>query len=282
MKNILNDVSETALITLRSRVVASQMEHPIIQDDMGAQVLRKIRALIPEETQKRLLDSKVPAMLVNHIAIRARKYDLYTKEFLDRNPDGLVVSLGCGLDTRYWRISDRDWKYVEVDLPEVVIAKKEILGEQLNYPVIGCSVLDDTWVKEILAIQHENILFIAEGLFMYLPQKEVEEIFKKLSEIFSRSQIVFEVIIKKYTTGFWKKLVETKMKRQLSTAAGSSYQFGVENAAEVETYGDNIKVVEEWSYFEDEDIKPKIYGLFKNFKFLARTQWTIYAMIGWE
>lgn len=280
MKNILNDVSETALITLRSRVAATQMEHPIIQDEMGAQVLTKFRALIPEETQKRLLDSKVPAMLINHIAIRARKYDLYTKEFLNQNPDGLVVSLGCGLDTRYWRISENDWKYVEVDLPEMVNAKIEILGEQLSYPIYGCSVLDDDWMEKILAIQSENILFIAEGLFMYLPQKDVEELFNKISEKFSRSQIVFEVVIKKYTTGIWKKIVENKMKRQLGTAAGSSYQFGVENAAEVETYGKNIKVADEWSYFEDDDINPGIYRLFKNFKFFTRTQWTIKALIG--
>ena len=280
MKNILNDVSETALITLRARVAASQMENPIISDAMGEQVLRKIRAFIPEETQIRLLESNAPAMLSNHIAIRARKYDLYTREFLDQNPDGLVVSLGCGLDTRYWRISDRDWKYVEIDLPEVVAAKKEILGGQLTYPMFGYSVLDDVWMKEIAQIQSENVLFIAEGLFMYLPQEEVEKLFKKISETFSRSQIVFEVVIKKYTEGLWKKLVETKMKRELGTAAGSSYQYGIKNAKEVETYGENIKVVDEWSYFEDEDIEPKIYGSFKNFKFFTRTQWTIKALIG--
>ena len=218
-------------------------------------------------------------MLTNHIAIRARKYDLYTKEFLYQNPDGMVVSLGCGLDTRYWRISERDWKYVEVDLPEMVNAKKEILGGLLNYSIIGCSVLDDTWIKEIAQMQSENVLFIAEGLFMYLPQNDVEELFKKISDNFSRSQIVFEVVIKKYTEGLWKKLVETKMKRQLGTAAGSSYQYGIKSAKEVETYGENIKVVDEWSYFEDEDIEPKIYGSFKNFKFFTRTQWTIKALI---
>ena len=47
MKNILNDVSETALITLRSRVSASRMENPIIQDEMGEQVLRKNQSINP-------------------------------------------------------------------------------------------------------------------------------------------------------------------------------------------------------------------------------------------
>ena len=42
--------------------------------------------------------------------------------FIANNPDGLVVSLGCGFDTRYWRVSERPWPYVEIDLPEVIAA----------------------------------------------------------------------------------------------------------------------------------------------------------------
>lgn len=280
MENILNDVSETALITLRSRVVESQKDDPILIDEIGIECLKTIRPLLSDDLQNRLLDKKLPATLSNHIAIRARKYDAYTKEFLEEHPDALVVSLGCGLDTRYWRVSNKPWKYVEVDLPEVIEAKKEILGERLVYPVIGCSVLDDAWINEILAIQNKHVLFIAEGLFMYLPQAEVEDVFRKLSESFSQSEIVFEVVIKKYTQGLWKKMVESKMKRSAGTEAGSSYQFGVDFGKEVESFGRNIKMVEEWSYFEDKDIKPKMLGWFKNMKFMSRTQWTIKALLG--
>lgn len=280
MKNILNDVSETALITLKSRVVESEKENPIIRDEIGSECLERILPLLPDELKDRLIGGKMPVTLTNHIAIRARRYDKYTKEFLVKHPDGLVVSLGCGLDTRYWRISKSDWKYVEVDLPEVIQTKKEILKDKIKYPVIGCSVLEDAWINEILTIQNQHVLFLAEGLFMYLPQKEVEEIFRKISELFSESEIVFEVVIKKYTQGLWKKLVESKMKRSLGTEAGSSYQFGVENGKEVESFGRKIRVVEEWSYFEDEDIKPKMLGWFKNMKFFTRTQWTIRALLG--
>ncbi len=61
------------------------------------------------------------------------------------------------------------------------------------------------------------------------------------------------------------------MKRYLGTKAGSSYEFGVRDAKDVESYGKNIKVVEEWSYFEDEDIIPKFLRLFRNFKFISFT-----------
>jgi len=39
------------------------------------------------------------------MALRARKYHQLSREFLMENPDGLIVSLGCGFDTRFWRLA---------------------------------------------------------------------------------------------------------------------------------------------------------------------------------
>jgi hypothetical protein len=104
--------------------------------------------------------------------------------------------------------------------------------------------------------------------------------FGRLSEAFSKSTIVFEAVTEKYTKGLWKKTVERKMRRRAGSEAGASYQFGLRNAKEVETYGNHIKVVEEWSYFEDPDIRPKVLALFRNLKTMTRSQWTVKATIG--
>ena len=67
---------------------------------------------------------------------------------------------------------------------------------------------------------------------------------------------------------------------RVGTEAGSSSQFGVHNSSDIESYSEGIEVVEEWAYFEDEDIKPKILRLFRNMLFVSSTQWTIKAMTG--
>jgi methyltransferase (TIGR00027 family) len=278
--DVMSAVSETALITLKARVAETEKENPVLRDEVGLECLERLRTLLPTDTRIRILDRKLPPTLTRHIALRARKYDAYAKAFIEEHPDGLVVSLGCGFDTRYWRVSDQAWNYVEVDLPDVIEAKKQVLGDIASYRMIGCSVLEDGWVEEIESTQTETVLFLAEGLFMYLPKPNVVGIFNKLSETFSRSQIVFEVVNEKYTKGMWKKSVESKMRRSAGTTAGSSYEFGLRDAREVEAYGRNIKVVEEWSYFEDEDILPKYLRLFRNVKFMSKTQWTIRATIG--
>jgi O-methyltransferase involved in polyketide biosynthesis len=252
----------------------------VLRDEISSECLDKIAGLLPATDAKRLLSRKFSPSLARHIALRARKYDAYTREFLSEYPDGLVVSLGCGFDTRYWRVSDRPWKYIEIDLPNVIAAKREILKEKIQYPTIGCSVLEDGWTEEILAVQNRHVLFLVEGLFMYLPQAQVESLFKKLAGSFTASWMVFETVSKNYTQGIWKKMVELKMDRQFGTKAGSSYQFGLRSAKEIETLSKNLQVVEEWSYFEDPEIKPHAFYYFRRMKSITRTQWTIKVKIG--
>jgi methyltransferase (TIGR00027 family) len=288
--DVLSDVSETALITLRARVIETRKEEPLIRDDVGVELLEGIRPLLPAETGHRIMDRRLSPVLTRYIALRARKYDRYARHFIEGNADGLVVSLGCGFDTRYWRVSQEPWNYVEIDLPEVIAAKKKVLADiaphrmgphsMTPYPMIGCSVLEERWVDDIRTMQAEDVLFLAEGLFMYLPKPDVVRIFESLSESFSRSHIVFEAANERYTQGIWKKLVESKFRRSVGSGAGSSYQFGIRDAKDVEAYGQHIKVVEEWSYYEEEDLRPRVLKLFRNFKLMSRTQWTVKATIG--
>jgi methyltransferase (TIGR00027 family) len=272
-------VSETALVTLRARALEAGRKNPVIEDAVGQEFLDRLRSLLPSEIRNRLFDKRLSPLLTRHIAQRARKYDSYAESFIEGNPGGLVVSLGCGFDTRYWRVSDKPWRYVEVDLPDVIRAKRSMLPGEPPYPMIGSSVLENAWLDEIMAIQRENILFLAEGLFMYLAQPDVQDIFARLSESFSNSSIVFEVVNKRYTTGIWKKIVAAKMRRALGTEAGSSYDFGVYDAREVESYGKNIVVTREWSWLEDEDIKPHFLRLLRSSRLFSRAQWTIRAQI---
>ena len=104
---MINVVSETALITLRSRIVEAEKGNPVITDATGLEFFNRLQSLLPIEIRDRILNRKLPSTLTRHIALRARKYDNYARRFIKDNPNGLVVSLGSGFDTRYWRVSDK-------------------------------------------------------------------------------------------------------------------------------------------------------------------------------
>ncbi len=146
MASLLSAVSETALITLKARVVESEKEKPVIKDAVALECFNRLQSLLPFEIRNRLLNKELPSTLTRHIALRARKYDSYCSRFLKEYADGLVVSLGCGFDTRYWRVSTEPWKYIEIDLPSVIEAKKKVFNDIATYTMIGCSVLQEDWI----------------------------------------------------------------------------------------------------------------------------------------
>lgn len=271
----LTDVSKTALATLQSHVIESQKRNPLINDPMAAYCLEKLFSLASEKEKILLFNRKLPTSFTNHIALRARKYDQIVNNYISNHSSCTVVNLGCGFDTRFWRINNKKCAYIELDLPEIIAIKEEILKEHLNYELIGCSVLDPSWIEKVTSKSNKNVILLAEGLLMYLLKMEVINLFKTIANSFYQSQIVLEVVTEKYTHGIWKKMIEMKMKRLLGLDAGFSYNFGIKNAAELESYEKGIKVIDEWSYVEDPDIRPRIL----KYMGISRTQWTITATI---
>jgi O-methyltransferase involved in polyketide biosynthesis len=271
----LTEVSETALITLKSRVIESEKVHPLIQDPVGRDLLEALMGVLPGELGKRILKRNLSPVLTRHIALRARKYDQLCIEFLEEFPEGLLENLGCGFDTRFWRLGGGNLKYIELDLPGVVWIKKQILGEKITYRMLETSILDRAWIELVLKIQAEQVLFIAEGLFMYLPRDPVTDILIQVADSFQSSRLVMEVVTEKYTRGFRRKMVEKKMRKGAGSTAGDYYQYGIKDASDLESYAAGFRVRGEWSFFEDPDLRPSFLQLFKHFKSLSKTQYTV-------
>ena len=267
----LSNVSRTAIATLRCRAIESEKRNPLIHDPMAVYCVERLRALAAEDEKALLFDRRLSASLTRHIALRARKYDAMTNEFISNNPGCLVVNLGCGFDTRYWRINHDQCEYVELDLPELIEMKREVLKGRLAYDTLGASVLEHSWMDTVNRQGSGKAPLLAEGLFMYLPKSDVVALFGAIAERFRGSRMVFEVVTESYTRGIWKRIVVMKMGRQLGYDAGSSYQFGIHNAREVESYGEGLRVIGEWSYVDDPDARPRIL----RYLGVRKTQWTV-------
>jgi O-methyltransferase involved in polyketide biosynthesis len=267
----LPDVSRTAIITLRCRVT----EAGIINDPMARYCLDTLAGWATPDEKALLFDKPQPRTLTNPMALRARKYDAITNDFIAAHPGCSVVNLGCGFDTRYWRIDNTRCRYIELDLPEVVEVKRALLGDRIEYELIGGSVLDPSWIDAVTEGGHRHFLLLAEGLFMYLPRPDVIGLFQTIAQRFTRSQITFEVVKAAYTRGVWKKIVRQKMQRQSGVNAGAEFNYGVKNAREIETYADGLRVLHEWSFVEDPDCRPRFY----KYLGVGRTQWTVTASI---
>jgi len=276
---ILTKVSETALITLRSRVIEARKANPVLRDPVGEECFEALMSLAPDDLRKRVMERKLSPLLTLHIALRARKYDQLCREFLEEYPDGLIVSLGCGFDTRFWRLGGGALNYMELDLPGIIRTKKDLLKDRITYGLLEDSVLEEQWIAKVAKVQAERVLFVAEGLFMYLPKDKAIQTLTRLAETFTSSRLVMEVVAEKYTLGWRKRMVERKMRKGAGSTAGDYYQYGIREGGDLESYHPGFCLRGEWTFFEDQDLKPVFLRSFRHFKSLSKTQYTVVADI---
>jgi O-methyltransferase involved in polyketide biosynthesis len=202
----LSDVSQTAIYTLLCRVTQMETKNPDIDDPMAVLCLDNMISLASEEDKKRILKwkkmvARIGASDAKFVAHRASTIDAIVNDYISKNPSCTVISLACGFDTRFWRIENSKCTYLELDLPEVIALKKEILKEHLSYELMGCSVLDTSWIDKVTLDGNSNFLLIAEGLFMYFPKLDATRLLQAIAQRFTRSQFVLSMVSKRYTRG---------------------------------------------------------------------------------
>jgi O-methyltransferase involved in polyketide biosynthesis len=151
-----------------------------------------------------------------------------------------VINLACGFDTRFWRIENEKCKYIELDLPGMIELKREILKDQLGYELIGCSVLDTSWIDQVTLDGNSNFLLLAEGLFYYLPKQDATGLLEVIARRFNRSQLVLDVAPEKYTKGLWKWFIHL---HSIAWGIDVSFIFGINHPRDIESYGNGFKVI---------------------------------------
>ena len=62
--------------------------------------------------------------------VRGWYFDRAVRRFIERYPHPVVVNVGCGLDTRFQRIADPKAIFYDMDLPEVIALRRELIPEQ--------------------------------------------------------------------------------------------------------------------------------------------------------
>jgi O-methyltransferase involved in polyketide biosynthesis len=201
---------------------------------------------------------KVPVDLTKHsrfgarvAAVRAKQYDEWTKNFIAKNKNAVVVHLGCGLDARIIRTqppSSTAW--FDVDYPEVISFRKMFYSENNAYKMIASSITAPNWLKTIPASR--PALIIAEGVFEYLTEEEVKTLLQRLTNYFSHGQIAFDVM---NPSGI------SSRKEKLKKTTGAVNKWGVDDINEVDKLNSKLKRVEVVPLFKSVFIKELPFGL---------------------
>ena len=118
---IKDNVAETLFIPLLSRAYESRRKDAILKDPMACELVEKIDYDFAKF-------GKI-SMSTAGTAIRLRRYDRLVSWFIDRTKteDPVIVQIGCGLDSRFQRVSNHDQAtFYELDLPEVIELREKL------------------------------------------------------------------------------------------------------------------------------------------------------------
>lgn len=227
----LHEEQETLLIPL----FAKSANNPILMDPKAAEILTKLNynfssLHIPEKTSVTLL-------------LRARKMDQTVIDFLTDHPNGSVIHLGCGLDSRCLRVNLPYGRWYDLDYPEVIELRKEFFVDTSSHKMIASSVTDPSWMDKIQPSTFPTLV-VCEGLMMYLTEAEVKDLILSLHNHFSGCHIIFDAFSK-----FTSDRIQAHPSMQKT---GAAIRWGIDDAREIENWSDGIHFLNEW-YFSQSD-----------------------------
>jgi methyltransferase (TIGR00027 family) len=232
----LSGAAETMLVTLHGRAVDARSPKPILADPMAVDAVERLDYDFTKTHLRKGADASV--------ALRARHFDEWAREYLARRTSAVVLHLAAGLDTRYWRVSPGsavDW--YDVDFPEVVDLRRALYPKPANLHTLAASVTADGWLDQVP--NDRPALVIAEGLTMYLKPEEGYELLRRVTEHFLGGEIVFDAF-----NAFGLRMERFNPAFQ---QAGTHFLWGVDDPGELERAVPKLrrKAIEAALYTED-------------------------------
>jgi O-methyltransferase involved in polyketide biosynthesis len=233
----------TLLATLYGRALDAESAHPILGDHWARDVVAQID-VDAKSTGLRPGDEKA-------VALRAKWFDDWAREFLDRYPAAIVLHLGCGLDTRYFRLAPPPQVlWYDVDYPEVIALRSELIPEADNVFTVGSSVTDLAWLTQVPT--DRPVLVIAEGLVMYLEELPGRELFRAIVERFPSGQFIFDSL-----SSFG---IRMQRFNRAVAKVNAQMHWGIDGVAELESIAPGLRCVTAMSAFDlpgYADLKPR-------------------------
>ena len=229
----LKDVAETLLYPLISRYVETQKDNGIIKDPKSVEIIDALDYDV--ENTKLYPISQLGACL------RTIIFDEAVFNFLKHSPDGVILNLGCGLDTRFPRVDNGKITWFDLDLPETIEIRKNFFSENTRHRFIAKSALDPTWPDQIP--KDKKLLILMEGLSFYLTEEENRKIISIIRENFKDTEFYMEAFDPLFIT----MCSYIKSKDPLDKKAVNLLKWGIKSGKKMESWEQDIHYIGEES-----------------------------------
>jgi len=180
----LSGIPQTSLLILYGRAKVSKEHGSLFNDTKAFELVERLD--YDFSTEKAITD-----YLLFASAARAMQFDNKVKEYITEHPYASVVNLGTGFETEFYRIDNGKIHWYDLDLPELIEVRKQLIPETDRSTCIAKSFLDPEWCTDINT--QSGVLIIACGLLRYFDEAKVRQLFLLLADHFPGCEVVFDI-----------------------------------------------------------------------------------------
>ena len=254
-----NTVQETLIIPLYARKVCSELYPNLYRDETALRLINEIDYDFSEAEKKS--HSLMQRFGSLEVAMRQNDLAFEVRDYLKSHPNAAVVNLGCGLDSTGRSCDNGSCKIYNLDLPNVIAVRNELLPAGEREENIPCNLNDAEWFSQIDA--SGGAVFFASGVFYYFLTQQVRELVRGMADAFPGSVLVFDAANRTAV----KMIAKTWLKTAKIKDVGA--YFAVSDAAkEIGTWDSRLQVTSRGYMLGYNDLRdPSVSGFFR---FLAR------------
>lgn len=261
----LDGISRTLLLTLYVRARESQRTDAMINDHRAVAMVNQLDCDF----------SKLRMQRHDEVAVimRMRKFDNHARDFIARNPRSVVVHIGCGLDTRFERVDNGQVEWFDLDMPDVIDLRKKLIRIEGNrYHIISSSVLEDGWINTVGQFKSRPFMFMAEGVFPYFEESQVKRLIHTFREHFPGSELVCDAHTPFVIWVDNLHLAHAKVEARL--------HWSIKDGRELESWGEDIKLLDEWNYYEEDEPRLKSLRWVRHIPAIAKSSGIYHYRLG--
>lgn len=233
----LGVVEDTLFVPMLGRIYASEHCPQILYDKKALELKNKLPSDLIEQNKQNQY-----TLLAS--ASRSANMDRFIQSFLERRPNGVIVQLGCGLETTYYRCDNRRTHWYAVDLPHVIDYRRELLPELERETYLAGDAFSEDWIRQVRTeFPDAPILVTAGGLFHYFEENKVISLLRMIGQS-GNMEVVFDTVNKKGMA-----MMQKKYMKQVGHADAQMF-FYVDSAKELAAkIRGNVKVIAEEPYY---------------------------------
>ena len=254
-----NTVQETLVIPLYSRKLCTELYPNLFQDETAVRLIDQIDYDFSEAGKNsRSLMQRFGSL---EVAMRQNDLAFEVLDYLKGHPNAAVVNLGCGLDSTGRACDNGSCKIYNLDFPDVITVRNELLPAGDREQNIPCDLNDTAWFSKINATG--GAIFFASGVFYYFLTEQVKVLVQSIADAFPGGVLVFDAANRTAV----KMIAKTWLKSAKIQDVGA--YFAVSDAPkEIGAWDSRLQVSSRGYMLGYNDLKdPSVSGFFR---FLAR------------